>query len=181
LAVDVRFDVARVDLAKDAATSLAHGVHRGSKIWYPVLIQNLAGGQTFYIGARERTYFLRLYDKGAQTGEFSPGKLWRYEAQVGQAAADVVAKSLAANLPNRASWIQSYVYDKFCGFSVAVAFRKGDNIGSVIAPAATVYSSEKTLAWLRSSVKPAVARLIDEGLEPVVLEALGLPRQLELL
>jgi len=72
------------------------------------------------------------------------------------------------------TFIAEYVARFFEARGVAIPWLR-TNVDCAIEIGTYVQSSEKTLEWLRTQVKPALGRLIVEGREQEAMEALGLP------
>jgi hypothetical protein len=168
------------DLAKKGATGFEWPVVRRGNRYWPILTVNLAGGQTLYIGNRKQAYLLRLYDKGVQLGTHGAGKLWRYEVQANHNAAVRLVAIMRENWTHREAMLQSWVYEKFREYGIQPAFFAAGEYASAMAFSMKKYDPQSTLGWYRTSVAPSVARLIAEGWESQVYEALGLPTQLDL-
>lgn len=133
---------------------------------------NSRGGATTYIGSRQSRFFGRLYDKGAEQADMA-GEIWRYEVEIKKPASEMAITRLLAE-KNPATFINDFVYGWFVRHGITPLFDAA-NAESVIEIGAKVKSSDKTLEWLSTQVRPAVGRLIIEGREAELLEALGLP------
>lgn len=145
---------------------LVDGLRRGT------LISNSRGGSTLYVGSRSSEQYGRLYDKSSEQGG-KAGKEWRYEVECKKPKSEsVLVGLLDAGHPS--TWITSYVWQWFWSrgieplFSTAIKMNAIENI-------ARVTSTESTLAWLSTSVRPSVQRLMQAGKEEQVYVALGLP------
>lgn len=130
------------------------------------------GGRTCYIGSRTSQFFARLYDKGAEEG-MEPGWIWRYEVECKKPASEAVVQRLLST-SDPGEWIGSYVAVFFSARGVTPLWEVA-NTQCAIEIGAHVTSDEKALNWLRTGVKPTVGRLIINGREDEVRNALGLP------
>ena len=173
-AVTVELHAPNENVAKMHAEDLSDGTYKHGRTYYPVFVQNLAGGQTFYIGSREKSYLLRVYDRGAKSGEAQLGLLWRYEVQVNRESCSKAVKTVYQDWSKRREVIQSWVYDVFLSWGVHPLFERVRNYPGAMGLKMERSNPEKTVGWLRSSVRPALQRLIDEGWEDQARDALGL-------
>lgn len=159
-------------LASKIAERFKDGYRVGQKTFRPVLTVNFDGGETVYFGKRTGRYLLRLYDRNAKTGDGELGKLWRAEVQFnGDAAAAALKLFHVKQFPyERVCW--ELCFDKFKWMNIMKVGDEGLSSRN-LEFAVNARSPETTLQWLRSSVQPAIRRLIEEGLESEVKEALG--------
>jgi len=137
------------------------------------MITNLNGGITLYLGNRKSEVMLRVYDKGAQQKTHPDGLKWRVEAEFkGRAAMSrwLGLCQTARPLDLAALYLKNAMLAKMWFVWV-------DLIGEtdVSRPTFKVEArdSENTISWLRTQVKPAIMRLIDDGDLERVEQALG--------
>jgi hypothetical protein len=176
LQVTIRLLEADVMLARKLAERLSEGVEFRGHTYKPKLIVNFAGGSTVYMGGRQQSYLARLYDKGAQDGSAEEGKVWRYEIQCNKEAASKYLRFLNERVSTLDVVIARLVFDKFCDFGIIPLYSPAVP-ASAMASGVLIRKEDRTLEWLRTSVRPGVQRLIDIGLEESVREALGLYKQ----
>jgi DNA relaxase NicK len=113
-----------------------------------------------------------VYDKGAEQSD-QVGRIWRYEVEVKKPASEIAVARLLEE-KNPAEFIGGFVHGWFVRHGIHPVFSP-TSTESVIEVGTRVKSSDKTLEWLSTQVRPAVGRLIIEGREAELLEALGLP------
>lgn len=156
-------NVTRIDLAFDMRDSTLHpstlyGMldRKQAKTVaksYNLIVGN-DGGATLYIGSRQSEAFLRIYDKGIESGE---GGDWiRVELELKASKAQFAAYTMANEPDNRAyQWAQAWLN----GF---VAFDCHEWIvlmTTTAIPLARANKPEKdTRKWLLEQVAPAMAR-----------------------
>lgn len=137
------------------------------------LIDGSGAGDTLYVGSRKSSVFLRVYDKGAQSGaESGYGGSWRYEAETkGCAAEDAWTRIVNARSPEGEIFaIVSAEMERKC-----VPFPCRLFCGDLLRATGDRGSDDvRRLAWLVKQVKPTVKRLVGVFGREVVLAALGL-------
>jgi DNA relaxase NicK len=118
------------------------------------------GGMVTY-GRRVSDVYIRIYDKGVESGQDGPGKLWRWEVELKGSRALAAARGL-----HRASdqWTAcaSLVHKICCDRGVPVGWDSRTEVVpriSRLGPA----DDERTLKWVRDQVAPALTRLYDLG------------------
>lgn len=130
--------------------------------------------ETVYIGSRISDLFGRAYDKFAESAADDYKQTIRYEMEVKGDPAQRAAAACAAS-PNRANWISSNVQQYFTrrGFRFPLSCVDADVPINAIRPK----SDDATrLAWLASSVRPAIQRLLATCSPEQIFDALGFPR-----
>lgn len=146
----------------------------------PSLFQNGDGGATLYVGRRTSDAMLRMYNKEAErrqdkddAGAEHYARCWRYELEVKGETALPLARVIDES-PDRAKAVQAYVHDWSSSHGLIPLFPHSG--AQVLLPGFHRRSDrERTLAWFRSSVGPAIRRLLDSGPDHEVYEALGIP------
>lgn len=146
----------------------------------PKLVQDGNGGSTLYIGDRTSDYLLRVYNKQAEReadhdpeGAVRYARCWRYELECKGEPAPQLAK-LVDESTDRAGYVQAFIHQHAVNHGLTPLFPP--NGQQAIRPGFTRRADrEKTLAWFRKSVGPAVARLLAQGDESAVYTALGIP------
>jgi DNA relaxase NicK len=137
------------------------------------LVRNSKGGQTLYVGSRSSDQFGRVYDKGAQQGDYPNGFKWRYEVEYKKPRASIAANALKQFETQEAKKIVDTVHSWFAHRGVPPIFHStGDGIR--IQMEARVDSDKKKLNWLRSQVAPSIEYLLSRGRGREALVALGL-------
>lgn len=139
---------------------------------YGSVVHNTQGGGTLYVGRRAGEIMGRLYDKGSEQGE-EPGYIFRYEVETKKPKSESLLVELlkTKDVPAMAA---AFVYDFFMARGVIPVFPRSDALYA-IETQARVSDRDKTLTWLAAQVAPAVKRLIINGDEAAVRDALGLP------
>lgn len=140
------------------------------------LIDGFGDGDTLYVGDRTSSLFVRCYDKEKAPNATAEHKgAIRYEVECKERLASEAVTRLASRGYTARSCLE--VLTGLLGRRGICALGTGGVSGVVISPAEPPVSSlEVSLLWLRSQVRPTVARLMREGYELEVLEALGLGR-----
>lgn len=140
------------------------------------LVTSSRGGNTLYSGSRSSRFFGRLYDKGAEEG-LEPGAIWRYEVECKKPASEAMVSALLESV-DVPVFIGDYVYQWFASRGVQPIWTSKDT-QCAIELSAYVQTPDKSLEWLRTQVKPTIARLVIAGREQEVRDALGLPNQID--
>jgi DNA relaxase NicK len=138
------------------------------------LIDGVGDGDTLYCGTRESKYFLRVYDKerAPNTAPEYKGAL-RYEAECKEELARQVYEGAISG---------GYSVANCCAVLGALLTRRGISplsigcLQSAYLPHIAVPRTdvERSIAWLRTQVKPTLQNLLRMGYEQEALEALGL-------
>lgn len=165
----VTVELAEIDktIASVAYQQALDSIHTTNSI-----VMNSRGGQTVYLGSRQSQHMGRIYDKGAEQ-DGPVGTIWRYEVEIKKPTSDHVVTRLLET-DDTPTFIAEYVARFFEARGVAIPWLR-TNVECAIEIGAYVQSSEKTLEWLRTQVKPALGRLIVEGRQDDAYQALGLP------
>ena len=170
--VDILLEQAREFWAGDVATEWREGYKVGRAVYKPVLTTNFDGGQTVYFGRRDGRYLLRFYDRGAKTGRAPNGKVWRAEVQFNKEAAEAAWALMKRPNASIKALCRALVFDKFKAMDIIPS---GDlEPGSSKLEFSTkAFDPSASIEWIRTSVRPAIARLIEAGHVLEVREALG--------
>jgi hypothetical protein len=149
---------AGVQLARQAWSLLEDGDASLGKARHRSFYDTRPAGQTLYLGSRKSDVLLRLYDKSAESPEEYPPGCWRYEVQMRHGRAGLTASALCVGgEPGRQS--VGLVYDCFSRRGVRPTFsRSGVGLRNTVP--ATRTDADRTRAWLRTQVKPALQRLL---------------------
>lgn len=166
LALTVEFDVPMPHLAREF---YREAMESGNANYG--YVTSTRGGSTLYVGSRTSQFYGRLYDKSAEQGEES-GKVWRWEVEVKKPKAKMAISTLI-DQESPAEWIHNYIHAWFTMRGIECP-QPGLYLDTALEIGAIVKTTDKTIAWLRSQVKPAVHKLITSGFRDQVQEALGL-------
>lgn len=140
------------------------------------LIDGFGEGDTCYIGSRQSSQFVRIYDKELeQSGDKQYKGAIRYECECKeQLALQALTRCTSGG------YSAARCLSVLLGLLARRAVRPLDTWGvdtDVLQPSQLPNSSlESSLSWLEKQVSPTVKRLIREGYEEEVLTALGLGR-----
>jgi hypothetical protein len=177
LAVDVMLDEP-VLAATSAYARLVRAVEKEERAGYKSKFTLMTGsdkGSTLYLGRRSSAHFSRLYDKGIESETEKVGRLWRYEVEYKQSAAQpcFLAVALAGD---RNDLILGLVHRHFVDRGVQPLFHI-DSRPALLQRETTEKTPLDTLNWLAAQVRPAVGRLRLAGYEKEVYNSLGLDWQ----
>jgi len=120
-------------------------------------------GDTAYLGSRASAWFIRIYDKGAESGEAQYAGSVRYEVEMhdehatkvyGSRAREGMVGSTAASIV-RGYLVQRGVEETM---PVSVGYTEPARLPREETP------TERTLNWLGEGVAPTIARLLGAGL-----------------
>ena len=140
------------------------------------LIDGFGDGDTLYVGSRTSEQFVRIYDKERSPNGGSEYKTaLRYECECKEQLALRAYQRCVSNGYSAASCLSvlTGLLDRRGIVPVLVGGIQSAAIGTTELP---VSSLESSLSWLKVQVRPTVARLMREGYEEEVLQALGLQR-----
>lgn len=145
-------------------------------------VENSAGGQTCYVGSRSSDQFGRLYDKGCESSEEAitpPGWVWRYEVEFKSYRAKKLAaqmeKTAELELESVPDTISHLVFNWFRARGIPPIWNDvATDTNWVLELEARITDDEAALSWLTVQVRPSVERLIGNGREAEVFEALGI-------
>lgn len=188
----VKATVSRLDVAVTARTLEAdpglgeraygdaeafHAEHVGSAL--PSCVKDADGGWTTYVGRRTSDYFLRIYNKEAEqkaSGDLDHSDQyrasWRYELELKGPAAEAYALAYS-RAGDRHAWCQNLVHDYASKHGIYPCFPSDGN--RVLGPALRRRSDrDSRLHWFRTSVRPALEWLLQNGDRTEVMQALGL-------
>jgi len=144
----------------------------------PWLVQDDDGGCTAYVGKRTSDTFLRVYNKQAEStqahdavAEARYQSCWRYELECKGDTAKAMATA-ATSGSSRAAFVQGQLHEYCRKHGIEPVFpNDGDRM---LIPGFRRRSDyQSRLAWLRSSVRPAIAAMLPEGDMRDIIEALG--------
>lgn len=176
VALDVTLKSPNPRWGEESSRLTSKGVRIGKFLYYPTYIRSFEGGETCYWGSRRGRFLLRLYDKGALAQSADEGVLWRLEVQLNREAAQAFMETVRTRPLDLSSVCKSVVLAKFV--DVGIITNEGFDLAlAKLDYAVSTYEPERTLSWIRTSVRPAIERLIMEGLENQVREATGLFKQ----
>lgn len=190
--VPIADSISRVDIAVTARLpqrddDLGLTTYLAAQRWYqghlhaarPSFHGDADGGYTCYVGERTSDWFLRVYNKAAESRD-DPDQAqhylncWRYELECkGGTTQALVGELSARDGDDRAAAIQDMVWEYVKRHGMVPAFPKAGSVSLV--PGFRRRSDRETkLAWLQKSVKPAVAWLAKTGDLADVYQSLGL-------
>lgn len=131
------------------------------------------GGETVYLGAPSSDRRLRVYDKWRESGDDSFKHCWRFELQYRHERAEQIFRGAQAASDRKAALsgtVLAHVAER--EIDVLGGLRISDLVHTSIPRRPD--DAAKKLAWLSTSVKPAVKRLLTVYDREVILMALGL-------
>lgn len=134
------------------------GLKRRLKYTY---INGYGDGDTFYIGSRASERYIRIYNKGAQSGQEASIRLEvEYKGKL--------AETVWADLRQSTSY-SLFSLQAICGVAYGVGIPLPVRIQATnrvfIRDSDKIKSDLRTLKWLREAVKPSIRRLLDAGYE----------------
>jgi hypothetical protein len=188
--VAVRFDgVPRCDAQvtiwlSDDDPNVAGRIARASKAfsldkqfarWKVRLIEGFGDGDTAYIGSRASDCFVRCYDKGRESGLSEEYRnAWRFEVELADERAREVW-ALAAEAGSTTEYWASVVAGVLRSRGVVLPSLAGVRPNTRPRPPVVEDETARRLAWLRNQVRPAIDKLLAQGVSYAqVEEALGL-------
>lgn len=175
LAVTVWFSQPDMMIAKEA--HLTAGVSRETRRApgrMKIRLEDGTGdGDTLYLGSRKSAVFGRVYDKGKASNEAFYLNSWRWELQISNKAADKVYDEIERET-DRPATIAASVTGWFSHRGVCCPI--ADLGGATVSVRAPSERSDlaKQLQWLNRQVRPVINRLLKQGREADILQALGL-------
>lgn len=172
LQVSVRQEPYDADLAKRTwEEARAERLIEGRPARYDLYARR-GEGTTLYIGSGKSRYLARLYERFAKTKDEADRDVWRYEVEAKRERAKQAADLWRA-AANPGVFTEGYVYAHFANRGVTPVFQADHPFTP--SPLPEVESdAARSLAWLRSSVKPAIRRLEQWGEAEAALRALGI-------
>jgi len=149
--------------------SLPHQRQRAIS-WHEDVLQ----GYTLYIGSRTSATFMRIYNKGAESGDSAYLGAWRYEVQCNGDTASRTACHLFLDAQNEQRRITEAVQSYAIARGVKLPLPEAEQISVIAATSHNKSDNERSLAWLTTQVRPTVERLLAEGFADEVHRALGI-------
>ncbi len=177
--------VTRVDLAvtvrpDEPAASLVQQAKAEYVNWQPArgrkpdwrTVSDSRGGNTLYVGERTGDWFLRVYDKGAESRDARYLGSTRYELECkGTPVRDLAAR--LAGAPDRPSLCQRAVHQYLTEHGIQPPFGADGN--RVLSPGLRRRSdADSRLDWVRRQVRPSIEWLVAKGYGPRLREMLDL-------
>lgn len=132
------------------------------------------GGMTLYIGSRHSDSFGRIYHKYAKTKEERYKGCVRYEIELSGRYAAMYAEIAHTAGDQRARRVTTLVKEWFAMRGVVAPIPQLRENWRPVKMAPPVTSVDTTMAWLRSQVRPSLARLLQTVSREHILIALGL-------
>lgn len=186
IAVTWRADPPDPMLGRNAYTlaEMFHSAH--PRFSLPSFHGDAVGGYTMYLGKRASDYYLRLYNKEAESIAADDKEsaeryraCWRYELEVKGHMAKALADTLA-DQDDQPLWVQQYIYQWCRAHGVEPAF--GEFGPRRLLPGFRRRSDDDSkLQHLRKNVRPTVDRLRQNGREHDLRDALGFDATADLL
>jgi hypothetical protein len=137
-------------------------------------LQDSKGAWLGTVGTRTSEHYLRVYDKGIEAGSHPQGTLWRIEVEAKQAHARELWKELLA-ADDRNEWYLSCVRRACrrsrCTWPPAI---NAELLTPPVKEITVLPSVERCVAWLASSVRPCIQRILTVVDVEDILVALGL-------
>lgn len=155
----------------DAYSGAAANRGRGRQTESRTLIQNKSGGLTCYVGSPKSEMRMRVYDKGAESGDCPPGERWRWEVQLRRERAKQYSTALGTAPPREA--VVAGLVLSHCQ-RVGVPSPALGSIPPIVPTVRQNTDAADSLEWLRKGVAPAVQRLLLFYPRDTVMAALGL-------
>jgi hypothetical protein len=136
------------------------------------LIDGNGRGDTATIGSRSVGKFARIYDKFAESKDPRYVNCWRMEIEYKGVYADKV-RDILIESSTRDATIIGLLTAQLDAWEVPTFIDPADPI-ILRGPIGPVTDDERSLAWLRSQVRPTIIRLRDNGLDAEVDEIVNL-------
>lgn len=131
-------------------------------------------GMTLYIGSRSSDCFGRIYHKYAKSKEDRYKGCVRYEIELSGRYAATYAEIVHTAGDQRARRVTTLVKEWFAMRGVVAPIPQVRENWQPVKMAPPATSVDTTMAWLRSQVKPSLARLLQVVPREHILDALGL-------
>lgn len=126
------------------------------------------------VGTRTSRSYLRVYDKGVESGCAPPGQCWRIELEAKQNLATSLCKE-ALNARDHTRWCLGAVQRACDGVASRWPLTRDDEVSAIAPPENTMPASiESAAKWLALQVRPTTERLVAALGTQRVLELLGL-------
>jgi hypothetical protein len=179
IAVTVRLPESDDDLGIRSYTQAKRWYDNHNRAALPSFHGDALGGYTCYVGDRSSDWFLRIYNKAAESRD-DPAAVehyrdcWRYELECKGPTAPRLAAALAVpDEPQRSADIQQMIHDYVSHHGIIPPF---DETGgqALVSGFRRRSDRQSKLAWLAKSVRPTIAWLNDTGDAVDALQALGL-------
>ena len=134
-------------------------------------------GDTLYIGNRQSSMLLRVYDKSFEYG-LDRGIVWRWEMQYNKEKARRIWWELD-QLPRESAVFKDYFCKRLFEDCYAKGVRLPVEYGPLDLSDSLVLSKKATdreryLKWMRETVSPVVKWMVARGEQEMVLEAMGI-------
>lgn len=143
---------------------------RGRKGAECSFVTNSRGGSTAYLGRRSSDKYFRLYDKERESELEHYAGCWRYELEVKNEPALVLARYLAAS-PNRASSIRNTLHQYCTDRGIVPIFDPGHDGLCLTAPR-PITDYERTCRWLGEQVRSSAQEVVYREGIPTLLRLL---------
>ena len=134
-------------------------------------------GMTLYLGSRQSAVYMRIYDKGAESGDDYYAGCVRIEAELKKGASAFMAAYLLRS-PDREQAVCVRLSQLLAGSGGGSQLLNDTRYQLILTDLQRsprcLSDIATSLSWLTTQVSPTVKRLIDAGEKEKVLEALGL-------
>jgi hypothetical protein len=144
---------------------------RGRRFRSTLIINDL-GGQTFYAGTRTSPVYLRVYRKDIESEGEYPEYSWRWEVELKDLVSDNLWHLEDADLEDPQK-VKLLVASYFARWHLDVPWLDATP-DPVWVPRREPTDAERLERWLRTSVAPAIERLMTCRTRAEILDALGL-------
>lgn len=171
--VTVRTQNDQVHLARHGMAVLRSNSPNTRRTKNASIIEGRETGETLTLGKRVSDTFLRLYDKGIESGRAPARTLWRYEIELKRSSADSGYRRLSDPRADQAV-AQSLVFEAFDYRGLRPVFTPRQS--SCTHERLYSRADHDTLAWFETSLRITVARMIKRVGRERVLSALGLDK-----
>lgn len=187
--VVTRIDLAATWRATPPDPLLGRNQYALAELWHrshptsarPWFVGDSQGGWTTYLGSRQSSTFLRIYDKGAESlasddreGLERYRGCWRFELEAKAAMAGALA-TMVEDRTDRAEYIRDYLVSFLEAHGMSAPFLAGQPVA--LLPGFRRRSDEESrLKHLARNVRPTVQWLESRGRGQDLREALGIDR-----
>ncbi len=151
-------------------TELERGAKRFHKLGF---VEKVVSGDSLSIGSRESEHYFRFYDKSDESKGLVPENLLRAESECKGGLAVAVWQQVKEGADST-QLAAGFVRDRVQRMGITPEW--DDDVDAVrVQPVCHKSDDVKRLMYLRDSIRPMVAKLVEAGHEQQVREVLGLP------
>lgn len=158
-----------------AERSAAMAAAQGARKWKVRLVEGYGDGDTAYLGSRHSSTFVRIYDKGRETGDSEAyANALRYEVEFKDSRAEAAWAGEARQAPGR-EYLAALVQGTLRARGVYLALPASSVAPHAIPCENTPSTVDRRLAWLATQVRGTVDRLLADGVQSEhIAQLLGL-------